>query len=55
MERETLREKNLEKVNRELKIRARKEASKKDEFIDPTTDEDLKRIEHEFQQLLETS
>ena len=33
-ERETLREKNLEKANREMKIRARKEAASKKEDLD---------------------
>ena len=48
LERETLREKNLEKAIKEAKIKARKEAAKKDDVVDNVTNEDLKRLEEEF-------
>ncbi|GMH43207.1 hypothetical protein BSKO_11129 [Bryopsis sp. KO-2023] len=48
LERETLREKNLEKAVKEAKIKARKEAAKKDEMVDNVTEESLKELEDEF-------
>lgn len=48
LERETLREKNLEKAVKEAKAKARKEAAKKDEILDNVTGDDLKKLEEDF-------
>eukprot|EP00798_Chlamydomonas_sp_ICE-L_P028284 gene28284-31392_t len=47
-ERETQREKNLEKAIKEAKVKARKEAARKDEVADNVTEEQLKALEVEF-------
>mmetsp|Transcript_4806 Transcript_4806/g.8358 ORF Transcript_4806/g.8358 Transcript_4806/m.8358 type:complete len:557 (+) Transcript_4806:181-1851(+) len=47
-DRETQREKNLDKAAKEAKIKARKEAARKDEVQDSVTEEQLKAIEEEF-------
>ena len=46
--RETLREKNLDKANRVMKIRARKEAKKKDESTEAVDPTELERLEEQF-------
>jgi hypothetical protein len=43
------REKNLEKTIKEARLKAKKEANKKDEGIEALCDEDLTAIEAEFQ------
>ncbi|KAG1662467.1 hypothetical protein FOA52_009675 [Chlamydomonas sp. UWO 241] len=47
-DRETAREKNLEKAIKEAKVKARKEAARKDELADNVTPEQLQAIEDEF-------
>lgn len=47
-DRETQREKNLEKAIREAKVKARKEAARKDEVADNVTEDQLKALEDEF-------
>ena len=47
-ERETLREKNLEKAIKEAKVKARKEAAKKDDLLDTLTDEAMQQLEADF-------
>ncbi|GAX76954.1 hypothetical protein CEUSTIGMA_g4401.t1 [Chlamydomonas eustigma] len=47
-ERETTREKNLEKAMKEAKVKARKEAARKDEVADNITAEQLQAIEADF-------
>eukprot|EP00879_Flechtneria_rotunda_P022642 GHRR01023909.1.p2 GENE.GHRR01023909.1~~GHRR01023909.1.p2 ORF type:complete len:158 (+),score=72.51 GHRR01023909.1:484-957(+) len=47
-ERETLREKNLEKAQKEAKVKARREAARHAELADTITEEDLANIEKEF-------
>jgi dynein intermediate chain 2 len=42
------REKNLEKTIKEARLKAKKEANKKDEGIEAVCDEDLTAIEAEF-------
>lgn len=49
-ERETLKEKNLEKIHREMKIRARKEANKKDDILD-VEERSLEQLEDQFRSL----
>lgn len=48
LERETLREKNLEKAVKEAKVKARKEAAKKDDTTESMTDEHINKLESEF-------
>lgn len=48
LDRETQREKNLEKAIKEAKVKARKEAARKDEVADNITEEQLKALEDEF-------
>lgn len=48
LERETLREKNLEKAVKEAKVKARKEAAKKDDTAENMTEEDISKLESEF-------
>lgn len=50
-ERETLREKNLEKAIKEAKVKARKEANRKDELPDNVSAQDLEALEAEFFEL----
>ncbi len=47
-DRETQREKNLEKAIKEAKVKARKEAARKDEVQDSVTSEQLTALEEEF-------
>lgn len=47
-ERETQREKNLEKAIKEAKVKARKEAARKDDVVDNITEEQLRELEDEF-------
>eukprot|EP00775_Hariotina_reticulata_P002074 gene2074-2393_t len=47
-ERETLREKNLEKAQKEAKVKARKEAARQAELADNITDDDLAALEDSF-------
>ncbi len=47
-DRETQREKNLEKAIKEAKVKARKEAARKDEVQDNITQEQLTALEEEF-------
>ena len=47
-ERETTREKNLEKAIKEAKVKARKEQARRDEVKDNVTEEQLKALEDEF-------
>ncbi|PNH11272.1 Dynein, intermediate chain, flagellar outer arm [Tetrabaena socialis] len=47
-ERETTREKNLEKAMKEAKVKARKEQARRDEVMDHVTEEQLKQLEDEF-------
>eukprot|EP00955_Chlamydomonas_euryale_P087613 364310-Chlamydomonas_euryale.AAC.9 len=47
-DRETAREKNLEKAIKEAKVKARKEAARKDELADNVTPEELQKIEDDF-------
>lgn len=49
-DRETAREKNLEKAIKEAKVKARKEAARKDEVADNVTEEQLQQIENDFMQ-----
>lgn len=42
------REKNLEKTIKEARLRAKKEANRKDERLDLACDEDLNKLEEEF-------
>lgn len=48
LERETLREKNLEKSAKEAKAKARKEAARTGEPLDHVTEEDLAALERDF-------
>eukprot|EP01025_Chloroclados_australasicus_P021583 TRINITY_DN22685_c0_g2_i2.p1 TRINITY_DN22685_c0_g2~~TRINITY_DN22685_c0_g2_i2.p1 ORF type:complete len:553 (-),score=78.42 TRINITY_DN22685_c0_g2_i2:347-2005(-) len=47
-ERETSREKNLEKIQKEAKIKAKKDAAKKEEILDTVTDEEIQELEENF-------
>uniref|UniRef100_A0A7S3R946 Uncharacterized protein n=1 Tax=Dunaliella tertiolecta TaxID=3047 RepID=A0A7S3R946_DUNTE len=47
-DRETQREKNLEKAMKEARIKAKKEATRKDEVADSVTEEQLRALESEF-------
>lgn len=51
LERETLREKNLEKAIKEAKVKARKEAARKDEVADNVNVKDLEALQEEFMKL----
>jgi dynein intermediate chain 2, axonemal len=42
------REKNLEKTLKEARLKAKKEANRKDDRLELTCDEDLSRLEEEF-------
>ena len=42
------REKNLEKTIKEARLKARKEATKKDDAMDAACDEDLSAVESDF-------
>jgi hypothetical protein len=42
------REKNLEKAQKEAKVKARKEAARKDELNDTVTDQQLQQLEADF-------
>lgn len=44
LERESARERNLEKAAKEARAKARKEAARTAEPLDPTTDEDLAQV-----------
>lgn len=48
LERETLREKNLEKAVKEAKIKLKREAARKDEVIETISSSDIKNIENDF-------
>ncbi len=49
-DRETAQEKNLEKAIKEAKVKARKEAARKDEVADNVTEEQLQQIVSDFMQ-----
>jgi hypothetical protein len=44
LERETSREKNLEKIAKDARVKARREAARNAELVDTVTDEDLAEV-----------
>ena len=42
------REKNLEKAQKEAKVKARKEAARRDDLADMVSDQELREVEQEF-------
>ncbi|KAJ9518585.1 hypothetical protein QJQ45_018616 [Haematococcus lacustris] len=54
-DRETQREKNLDKAIKEAKVKARKEAARKDDMADHVTEEQLRSLEADFLAAVSTS